>query len=321
MNIKLGVIMDPINTINKEKDSTIAVLIAAQERNYQIYYIKINDLYLYSGKSYATTKRITFFKNCQQWFSLNKQQEIPLSFLDVILIRKNPPFDLTFLYATQILEFAEKQENVLMINKPKSLRDCNEKIFASYFTKIIPNTLITNKTLQIKNFYKKYKDIIFKPLDGMGGSSIFRVKPNDPNFSVIIETMTKNNTSYCMVQSYIPDIKNGDKRILILHGHPIPYCLARIPQNNETRGNLAAGGKARPQQLDENDYKISNIISPILQKKGLLFVGIDVIGKKLTEINVTSPTGICEIEKFFSISITKIFLKGIEKLLKKNKIN
>lgn len=320
MTINLGVIMDPINTINISKDSTFAILLAAQRRNYIIYYMECKDLYLYKGKACAMARIIHLQKNNQKWFDFISKKNISLSRLDVILMRKNPPFNMDFIYSTYILEFAERI-GTLVINKPQSLRDCNEKLFACWFPDLTAPTLVTKNTYQIKKFQKKYQDIILKPLGEMGGSSIFRIQPNDPNFSVIIETMTKNETTFCMLQNYLPQIKDGDKRILIVNGKPIPYCLARIPKKGETRGNLAVGGTGRPQILSPTDKKISYQIGPILKKKGLLLVGLDIIGDKITEINVTSPTCICELENFYSISITNIFLDAIEKILTKNKNN
>lgn len=314
MIIKIGVVMDPIATINIYKDSTFAILLEAQNRGYEIYYMECKDLYLYKGKAYSETRLITLKKNKKSWFNFISKKNILLSDLHVILMRKNPPFNMEFIYSTYILEFAEKL-GTLIVNKPQSLRDCNEKLFACWFPDLTPNTLVTKNSLQIRKFQKKYHDIILKPLDGMGGSSIFRIQPNDLNLSVIIETITKNETAYCMLQNYLPDIKYGDKRILIINGKTIPYCLARIPQTGETRGNLAAGGIANPQLMSSSDIKLSKIVAPILKKRGLLFVGLDIIGNKITEINVTSPTGICELEKYYSISITGIFLDSIETII------
>ncbi|MCW5196445.1 glutathione synthase [Buchnera aphidicola (Pemphigus obesinymphae)] len=318
MNIKLGIIMDPISTINIKKDSSFAILIKAQEKKYTIYYMEIHDLFLIKNKSYAKSRLLRIEKNKKQWFFLGKEEYIPLSSLDVILMRKDPPVNMQFIYATYILEAAEKS-GVLVINKPKSLRKFNEKIFATDFPEIIPDTLITSNTILIRQFLNKHQDIIIKPLDGMGGSSVFRVKKNDPNTSVIIETMTKYEKSYCVLQNYLPEIKKGDKRIFIINGKPFPWCLARIPKSGETRGNLAAGGIGKPKKLNQDDFKIANYISNALKKMGLLFVGIDVIGNKLIEINITSPTGICEIESHCDKSITDLIINTIEKKILKMK--
>lgn len=318
MNIKLGIIMDPISTINIKKDSSFAILLKAQEKKYKIYYMEIHDLFLIKNKSYAKSRLLRIEKNEKRWFFLGKEEYIPLSILNVILMRKDPPVNIQFIYATYILEAAEKS-GVLVINKPKSLRKFNEKIFATHFPEIIPDTLITSNAILIRQFLNKHQDIIIKPLDGMGGSSVFRVKKNDPNISVIIETMTKYEKSYCVLQNYLPEIKKGDKRIFIINGKPFPWCLARIPKSGETRGNLAAGGIGKPKKLNQDDFKIANYISNSLKEMGLLFVGIDIIGNKLIEINITSPTGICEIESYCDKSITDLIIDTIEKKILKIK--
>ncbi|HMI77098.1 MAG TPA: glutathione synthase [Buchnera sp. (in: enterobacteria)] len=316
-NIRLGIVMDTITNINIKKDSSFAILLKAQEKKYQIYYMEIQDLYLKNGKSYARTQLLTVEKNTIKWFTLGKEEYIPLSTLNVILMRKDPPFNTKFIYATYILECAEK-EGVLIVNKAQSLRDCNEKIFATYFPTLIPNTLVTSNPILIHSFLKKNKNIILKPLNSMGGNSIFYINEYDPNISVIIETMTKYGTIYCMLQKYLPEIKKGDKRVLIIDGIPFSWCLARIPKKGETRGNLSAGGIGIPQLLNKKDLEIANNIAPILKNKGLLFVGIDIIGDKLIEINVTSPTGICEIESYCHISITELIIQAIERKLLSN---
>lgn len=309
--LKIGIVMDPIQFIKIEKDSSFAILLEAQKRNHQIHYMEMNDLYLKKHRAYARTRLIKIQKKINNYFHFTQEQKIALNELDVILMRKDPPFNMEFIYATYILERAEK-EGVLIVNKPKSLRDCNEKIFASLFNQFIPDTLVTRNISQIYDFWKKYKDIILKPLDNMGGSNIFRIKENDVNFSVIAENITNYEKQYCMVQTYLPSIKNGDKRILIINGKAIPWCVARIPKKDETRANLAAGGTAQIQKLNKKDWEIANYLSPILKDKGLIFVGLDIIGDKLTEINVTSPTCICEIELHTNISITSILIDYIE---------
>ncbi|AEO08879.1 glutathione synthetase [Buchnera aphidicola str. Ak (Acyrthosiphon kondoi)] len=311
-NLKIGILMDSIESINIKKDSSFAILLEAQKRNHIIHYMEMNDLYLRKGHPYARTRLIKLKKNIEKWHSFTKEQNISLSELDAIFMRKDPPFNTEFIYSTYILERAEEM-GVLIINKPQSLRDCNEKMFISWFANLTTDTLVTRNFIQIRQFWEKNQDIIIKPLDEMGGSNIFRIKKNDPNFSVIIETMTNHEKKYCMVQNYLPEIKLGDKRILIVNGKPIPWCVARIPLSGETRANLAVGGKGKIQSLSKSDWKIANYLSPILKKKGLIFVGLDVIGDKLTEINVTSPTCICEIESEKNISITGMLLDYIEK--------
>ena len=310
--IKLGIVMDPISNIKLKKDTSFAMLEQAQARGYQLFYMELNDLYLEQGQAYATTRSLTVYNDKEHWFDFGEEQTLPLSELDVILMRKDPPFDTEFIYATYILERAE-QAGTLVVNKPQSLRDCNEKLYTAWFAQFTPHTLVTRQTALIKQFQQQHQDIILKPLDGMGGSSIFRVKADDPNLSVIIETLTHNNSQFCMAQTFIPAIKNGDKRVLVVDGKPVPYCLARIPQNGETRGNLAAGGRGEVRPLSETDWTIANAIGPVLKEKGLLFVGLDIIGDKLTEINVTSPTCVREIEaEIPSLSITSMLMDAIE---------
>lgn len=310
--IKLGIVMDPISKIKLKKDTSFAMLEQAQARGYQLFYMELNDLYLEQGQAYATTRSLTVYNDKEHWFDFGEEQTLPLSELDVILMRKDPPFDTEFIYATYILERAE-QAGTLVVNKPQSLRDCNEKLYTAWFAQFTPHTLVTRQAALIKQFHQQHQDIILKPLDGMGGSSIFRVKADDPNLSVIIETLTHNNSQFCMAQTFIPAIKNGDKRVLVVDGKPVPYCLARIPQNGETRGNLAAGGRGEVRPLSETDWTIANAIGPVLKEKGLLFVGLDIIGDKLTEINVTSPTCVREIEaEIPSLSITSMLMDAIE---------
>lgn len=310
--LKLGIIMDPISSINIKKDSSFAMLLEAQRRGYTLYYMEMNSLYLLNGKAYAKTAQLRVKKDPQNWFELSEEKTIALAELDTILMRKDPPFDTEYIYATYMLEHAEN-DGVLIVNKPQSLRDCNEKIYTTWFPELAPKTLVTRDKALIKAFHQKHGDIILKPLDGMGGSSIFRAQKVEPNLSVIIETLTAQNTRYCMVQTYLPEITQGDKRILIVNGEVVPYCLARIPQQGEVRGNLAAGGSGEVRPLTESDKKIAAALAPILKQKGLLFVGLDVIGNHLTEINVTSPTCICQIEEAHpDISITGILMDAIE---------
>ncbi|OCG08991.1 glutathione synthase [Gilliamella sp. wkB178] len=315
--IKLGIVMDPISHIKIKKDTSFAMLQQAQKRGYQLFYMEMNDLFLSNGEAYATTRTVTVYNDKTHWFDFNEAQTIKLSELDVILMRKDPPFDTEYIYATYILERAEAN-GVLVVNKPQSLRDCNEKLFTAWFAEFTPETLVTRQSQQIKDFHKQHHDIILKPLDGMGGASIFRIKPDDANVSVIIETLTNRNTRYCMAQTFIPAIKDGDKRVLVIDGEPVPYCLARIPPQGETRGNLAAGGHGEVRALSESDWHIAKSIAPTLKQKGLLFVGLDIIGDKLTEINVTSPTCVLEIEaEHPNLSITGMLMDAIEQRLNK----
>ncbi|ASJ97969.1 glutathione synthase [Shewanella marisflavi] len=309
--IKLGIVMDPISDINIKKDSSFAMLMAAQSRGYELYYMEMQDLAMVNGVAMGNMRRLSVQQDPQSWYQLEEAVDTPLAELDVILMRKDPPFDTEFVYATYMLERAEEQ-GTLIVNKPQSLRDANEKLFTAWFSEFTPDTLVTRDAQRIRAFYQEKGDIILKPLDGMGGSSIFRVKPQDPNLGVIIETLTNHGQQYAMAQAFIPDITAGDKRILVVDGVPVPYSLARIPQKGETRGNLAAGGRGVAQPLSDSDWAIANAIGPELKKRGLIFVGLDVIGDKLTEINVTSPTCIKEIEAAFDVDITGMLMDAIE---------
>ncbi|UKA02244.1 glutathione synthase [Photobacterium damselae] len=312
--IKLGIVMDPIESINIKKDSSFAMMMEAQRRGWEIHYMEMNDLSLEQGKAVARTRVVSLKEDPNGWFEFQSEQEIALSELDAVLMRKDPPFDTEYIYATYILERAEV-DGTLIVNKPQSLRDCNEKLFTAWFPELTPTTMVTRRADKIKAFHQQHGDVILKPLDGMGGSSIFRVMNGDPNVSVIIETLTNMGQNYCMAQTFVPDISNGDKRILVVDGEPMPYCLARIPAKGETRGNLAAGGRGEARPLSETDRRIAEAVAPTLKEKGLIFVGLDVIGDKLTEINVTSPTCIREIEAAFDISITGKLMDAIERRL------
>lgn len=309
--IKLGIVMDPISEINIKKDSSFAMLMAAQDRGYQLFYMEMADLAMVNGVAMANMRPLTVINDASKWFELGESQDTPMSELDVILMRKDPPFDTEFIYATYMLERAEEQ-GVLIVNKPQSLRDANEKLFTAWFSEFTPETIVTRDAKRIRAFHQAKGDIILKPLDGMGGTSIFRVKQDDPNLGVIIETLTSYGQQYAMAQAFIPEITKGDKRILVVDGEPVPYALARIPMKGETRGNLAAGGSGVAQPLSDSDWAIARAIGPELKKRGLIFVGLDVIGDKLTEINVTSPTCIREIQAAFEVDITGMLMDAIE---------
>jgi glutathione synthase len=312
--IKLGIVMDPIADINIKKDSSFAMLLEAQRRGYEIHYMEMADLYLLQGQARARTRLLSVEPNPERWYHFGSGQDLALSELNVILMRKDPPFDTEYIYATYMLERAE-DAGTLIVNKPQSLRDANEKLYTSWFSQFTPKTLVSRDAKRLKAFYQQEQDVILKPLDGMGGASIFRLKPEDPNVSVILETLTAHGSQYAMAQRYIPEIVDGDKRILVVDGEPVPYCLARIPASGETRGNLAAGGRGEARPLSDSDWAIAKAIGPTLKAKGLIFVGLDVIGDKLTEINVTSPTCIREIEAAFPISITGMLFDAIERRL------
>jgi glutathione synthase len=302
MTIKLGVVMDPIADINYKKDTTLAMLWAAQARDWQLYYMEQKDLYLEQGVARARMAGLSVFHNPDAWFALAEPEDRDLAELDVVLMRKDPPFDNEYIYSTYILEEAERK-GTLIVNRCQSLRDCNEKVFATHFPQCCPPVLVSADMARLKAFHQHHQDAIFKPLDGMGGDAIFRAKPDDPNVSVILEMLTQHGRQTIMAQQFIPDIKDGDKRILMIRGEPVPYCLARVPLVGETRGNLAAGGSGRPQPLTDRDLWIAGQVGPSLREKGLLFAGIDVIGDYLTEINVTSPTCIREIDAGYDLDI------------------
>jgi len=310
MNICLGIVMDPIADISFKKDSSLAMLLAAKALGWSLFYMEQQDLYQKAGEARAKMRPLQVFDNAQHWFDLDSELDQPLSSLNVILMRKDPPFDNEFVYSTYLLEQAERA-GVLIVNRPQSLRDCNEKYFATQFTDLAPPTLVSRRADILREFAEEHRDVILKPLDGMGGTSIFRHRQDDPNLSVILETLTANGSQQIMAQRYLPAIKDGDKRILMIDGEPVPYCLARIPAHGETRGNLAAGGRGEARPLTARDLEIANLIGPELRARGLLFVGLDVIGDYLTEINVTSPTCIREIDNAFDTRIGEKLMQVI----------
>ena len=315
MSVRLGIVMDPIASISYKKDSSLAMLLAAQQRGWSLFYMEQRDLYQGEGKARARMRPLKVFADPARWFELGDEQDSPLAELDVILMRKAPPFDMEFVYSTYLLEQAEA-DGVLVVNRPQSLRDCNEKLFATLFPQCTPPTLVSRRPDIIREFAAKHGDVILKPLDGMGGTSIFRHRVGDPNLSVILETLTLLGTQQIMAQAYLPAIKDGDKRILMVDGEPVDYCLARIPASGETRGNLAAGGRGEARPLSERDRWIAAQVGPTLREKGLLFVGLDVIGEHLTEINVTSPTCIREIDAAFGTDIGGLLMDAIDRQLK-----
>jgi glutathione synthase len=310
MSVRLGIVMDPIARIAFKKDSSLAMLFAAQARGWSLFYMEQHDLYLRNGQVRARMRPLQVIQDPKHWFHLDDEQDLPLHELDVVLMRKDPPFDNEFLYCTHLLEQAER-EGLLVVNRPQSLRDCNEKLFATRFPQCTPPTLVSRRVDILREFADEQRDIILKPLDGMGGSSIFHHRHGDPNLSVILETLTAHGTRQIMAQRYLPEIRDGDKRILMIDGEPVPYCLARIPAQGETRGNLAAGGRGEARPLTERDRWIAAQVGPTLREKGLLFVGLDVIGEHLTEINVTSPTCIREIDAAFNTDIAGQLMEAI----------
>ena len=310
MRVKLGMVMDPIGHINIKKDTSFAMLLEAQRRDWELHYMELNDLFMRNGIAYARTRTVKVARDAQCWHEFGGEQELPMHTLDAIIMRKDPPVNAEYIYATYILERAESL-GAYIVNKPQSLRDANEKLFTAWFPQCCTETLVTREAQRIRNFLDEHQDIILKPLDGMGGASIFRVKQGDPNFSVILETMTAFNSRQVMAQKYLPAIKDGDKRILMVNGEAVPYALARIPAQGESRGNLAAGGRAEGRPLTERDRWIAQQVGPALKEKGLVFVGLDVIGDILTEINVTSPTCVQELDKQFDLNISGLLIDHI----------
>lgn len=304
MSIRLGIVMDPIERISYKKDSSMAMLWAAKARGWTLHYFEMQDLYQVDGEARGRGRQLDVFQDPERWFAFGEDVDLPLRELDVILMRKDPPFDNEFVYATYLLEQAERG-GTLVVNRPASLRDCNEKFFATLFPELAPPTLVSRRADIIREFARSHGDVILKPLDGMGGSSVFRHREGDPNLSVILETLTAHGTQQIIAQRYLPGIKDGDKRILMIDGEPVDYCLARIPAQGETRGNLAAGGRGVAQPLSPRDREIAATVGPELRKRGLLFVGLDVIGEHLTEINVTSPTCIREIDAAYDTRIAE----------------
>jgi len=317
MSIQLGVVMDPLHSLNTKKDSTLAMLAEAQSRGYRLFYIQNQHLFMRDATPCAQAQVLTLdleklHNGSADWFQVGLAETIELETLDVMLMRKDPPFDMRYIYSTYILEQAE-QAGVLVVNKPQSLRDANEKFFAVEFPQCLAPMLIASDAGQLNAFISAHKDVIVKPLDGMGGKSIFRIGPNDANRNVILETLTEQGQTPIMAQRYIPEIVDGDKRILLIDGEPIPYALARKPMAGETRANLAQGGSGEGVALSERDRWICEQVGPKLRSMGLVFVGLDVIGDYLTEINVTSPTCIKELDKLYDLNISAVLFDSIEK--------
>jgi len=313
MSLQLGVVMDPIAHINPNKDTTLLLLLAAIKKGWNIIYFEPKDLFYDDNIAKGYGRELDVYNNTEHWYDISETKEYVLGDVDVLLMRKDPPFDIPFLQTTFILETAQKQGS-LVVNDPRSLRDCNEKLFATQFPQCCPPLTVSQNTLHLRKFHGEHHDVIFKPLDGMGGSGIFRCKKDEPNLGVILETLTAQG-EMVMAQKFIPDITNGDKRILVIDGKAVPYCLARVPAEGETRGNLAAGGTGRPQPLSDRDHWIVDQVAPTLQDKGLLFVGLDVIGDYLTEINVTSPTCAQEIDRAYATDIGGLLMEAISRRL------
>ncbi len=306
--------MDPIGSIDIRKDSTFAMLLEAQKRDWNIWYTEQGALFLRDGMVWGHIHRLSVADNPDSWFKLHEEVIRPLNTQNLILMRKDPPFDMEYIYTTYLLEKVQEQ-GVLVVNRPATLRDCNEKLFATWFPQCSPPTLVSRLQKLFLAFLDEHKDIILKPLNGMGGDSIFRIRTGDPNLNVIIETLTQKGSQQAMAQRFIPEIAAGDKRILMIDGEPVPYSLARIPKSGETRGNLATGGIGKGAPLSERDYWIATEVGPTLRERGILFAGLDVIGDYLTEINITSPTCIRELDSAFRLNISADLFDKIEEIL------
>jgi glutathione synthase len=315
MSIELGVVMDPIDSIKPKKDSTLAMLLAAQKRGWRLWYMEQQDLSLRGGSLHARMTALTVRDDPEDWFEFGEERRAPVKSLQVVLMRKDPPFDINYVYTTFLLEQAEA-EGVLVVNRPSALRDTNEKLSLARFPHLCPPTLVSSDAQELRAFLAEHNDIIIKPLQGMGGESVFRVRRDDPNVSVVIEVMTNRGRTPAMAQRYLPEIVHGDKRILMIDGEPVPYALARIPAVGETRANLAAGGRGVGQPLSERERWICAQVGPELRRRGLMFVGLDVIGDWLTEINVTSPTCIRELDAQFGLDIAGQLMDCIEARLR-----
>jgi glutathione synthase len=311
MQYSIGVIMDPLSTVNIVKDTTLAILEAAQERGYTIHFIATEHLFLEDNTVYAIAQILTLDLRQSKWYHLEPSQTISLSELDMVFMRTDPPFNMNYIYATYLLEKVHNA-GTLVINNPSSIRNCNEKIFATEFPQCIPPQIISSQKELLCAFQKKHHTIILKPLDGMGGQGVFKINPDAMNIGVIIETLTQQFNVPIIAQRFIPEISQGDKRILMIDGEPIPMAYARIPSTSDHRGNLAAGGAGEPRALTERDLWICQQVSPKLKEKGLYFVGLDIIGDYLTEINVTSPTCLREISLHSNINIALQLLETLE---------
>lgn len=309
---KIAFLMDPIDTLSVKKDSTLAMLAAAQKRELEVFYLKQDGLVLNQSVVTALMRPLKLREDfCltldpdiagDDWYELGAEHSVALAEMDIVMMRKDPPFDMEYIYTTYLLERAEA-DGVMVVNRPGALRDCNEKLFATMFPHCCPELIVSRRMDQLKAFHQHHANVVFKKLDGMGGASIFRIMQQDPNLSVVLETLTNGGREQIMGQIYLPEIVDGDKRILLINGEPVPYALARIPSAGETRGNLAAGGRGEGRPLTDRDRWIAQQVGPELRRRGLMFVGIDVIGDYLTEINVTCPTCIRELNEQFGLDI------------------
>jgi len=306
----IGIVMDPISKITPYKDSSLAMMLEIQRRGWSLRYMTLEDIYLENGRAMASQRTVRVRDDNQDWFTLSEPDQAPLAELDAILMRKDPPFDMEFIYATYILERAEL-EGTPVINRPGSLRDVSEKVYTAWFPDCCPPTLISRDRSRLRDFISRQGKTVIKPLDGMGGRDIFVLAEGDPNTSVVLDYLTREGLRYALIQSYLPEIAQGDKRILLVDGKPTGPALARIPAQGESRGNLAAGGRGEGVELTARDRWLCERIGPVMREKGLTFVGLDVIGDYVTEINVTSPTCIRELDALYNDNIAGKLMDAI----------
>ena len=314
--MKLALVVDPLDSFKIYKDTTFAIMREAAARGHALYVMEQEDLAWRGGKVVGNARRIHLTRKKPAWYRADKPAMTPLKNFGAVLMRKDPPFDMEYVYSTYLLELAEAQ-GARVFNRPRSIRDWNEKLSVARFPQFAPPTVVTRREELIRGFLAEHRDVILKPLDGMGGASVFRVRRDDPNVNVIIETVTHYGRRTIMAQRYLADIRDGDKRVLLIGGKPVPHCLARIPKPGETRGNLAAGGTGVARKLTKRDREIAAALGPALAKEGLLLVGLDVIGNHLTEVNVTSPTCFQEITQQTGFNVAGMFMDAVEEAVRK----
>ena len=312
--MKLAFVVDPLDSFKIYKDTTFAIMREAQARGHALYAMKQEDLAWRGGKVVGNACRIQLTGKKPAWYRADKPVLTPLKSFGAVLMRKDPPFNMEYVYSTYLLELAEAQ-GARVFNRPRAIRDWNEKMSVVRFPQFAPPTIVTRREALIREFLAEHRDVILKPLDGMGGASIFLVRRGDPNVNVIIETVTHYGRRTIMAQRYLPEIRDGDKRVLLIGGKPVPWCLARIPKPGETRGNLAAGAKGVARKLTQRDREIAAAVGPVVAKEGLLLVGLDVIGEHLTEVNVTSPTCFQEIAEQSGFDVAGMMLDALERAL------
>lgn len=310
MTHKIAFVMDPLQGIKVSKDSTFAMMLAAQARGWEVGYLTLNDLWARGDEAWGHLRWVRLFDRDRDWFEVIEQGDAPLQTLDTLIMRKDPPFNMEYIYATYLLELAERR-GVRVLNRPGGLRDANEKLIIHRFPQCAAPSLVDRDQQRLRAFVAEHQEVVFKPLSGMGGERIFYARADDRNLGVILEVMTAHGSEYVMGQKYLPEIAAGDKRVLLIDGEPIPYALARIPRSGESRGNLAAGGSAKGVPLGDRERWICSEIAPFLRENGLIFVGIDIIGNYLTEVNVTSPTCIRELDQLYDLDIAGQFMDWI----------